>query len=368
MVRLDGLGDGILSTPFLRALRESCPQARITGIFRPLTAEWYRSCPWFDRVVAAQFPLVRADAEQQGNLRYAWNRYRNRQKVRAKWKAWHLDQRYDLAINLRLDADTQGGDLVLAACRAHWKIGFDEATTAGRKRFNRGSNRWLNQKVILPRWKHEVENTQFLLEALGLRAGSPNLEAWTTPDEETWAQAWLLQQPLRSGSWIGLGLGATQAKRCWPYYEELINRLRAQGWPTVLLGGVEDKMKAETLAQKTGAISVAGQITLGQTTALLRRSRFFIGNDSGTMHLAAAAGIPVVEISSYPLSAPAFGSNCPQRFGPWGVLARILQPTKPVAPCVDSCRSDQAHCIAQIQVEEVLAATENWRTPVGDYS
>ena len=80
------------------------------------------------------------------------------------------------------------------------------------------------------------------------------------------------------------------------------------------------------------AVDVTGRTTLRQTAALLKKCDLYVGNDTGSMHLAAAAGIPVVEISCFPMDGPVWHWNSPRRFAPWGVPHRILQP-KGNAPC-----------------------------------
>jgi heptosyltransferase-2 len=79
----------------------------------------------------------------------------------------------------------------------------------------------------------------------------------------------------------------------------------------------------------------------------------FIGNDSGPLHLAVAAGIPVVEISCHPADGDPNGENSPDRFGPFTSRCRIVRPERAKDPCQSSCASSQPHCIAQVSVAQV---------------
>ena len=72
--------------------------------------------------------------------------------------------------------------------------------------------------------------------------------------------------------------------------------------------------------------------------------------------LAAATGVPVVEISCHPANGSAASANSPRRFGPWGVPHRVLQPESAQPPCVGECVADEAHCICGVTVEQVKEA------------
>ena len=81
---------------------------------------------------------------------------------------------------------------------------------------------------------------------------------------------------------------------------------------------------------------------------------------AGPMHLAAAVGTPVVEISCHPLHGSVVHHNSPKRFGPFGVPHIVLQPEKPLPPCSDGCTATQAHCILNVSVMHVRKAVEKF--------
>jgi heptosyltransferase-2 len=99
-----------------------------------------------------------------------------------------------------------------------------------------------------------------------------------------------------------------------------------------------------------------GKLTLRETFALLRHCDLHIGNDSGPMHLAAAAGRAVVEISPHPVGGAADADVAPERFAPWRTDHLILRPALATPPCTHECQADQPHCILSVGVEEVLDA------------
>ncbi|MDD2338301.1 MAG: glycosyltransferase family 9 protein, partial [Geobacteraceae bacterium] len=101
-------------------------------------------------------------------------------------------------------------------------------------------------------------------------------------------------------------------------------------------------------------VDLGGNSNIRETMALLRRATVFVGNDSGIMHLAAAAAIPLVAL---------FGPQSPQKFGPWSERAKIIYTKFPCSPCRQkfftecepSLRMKPA-CIEAISVDEVFSA------------
>jgi len=99
-------------------------------------------------------------------------------------------------------------------------------------------------------------------------------------------------------------------------------------------------------------LDLVGKAGIRVTMALLRRVALFVGNDSGIMHLAAAAGIPLVAL---------FGPQSPARFGPWSERARYVYKGFPCSPCrqkffteCDPSSRMKPPCVEAITVEEVI--------------
>ena len=112
------------------------------------------------------------------------------------------------------------------------------------------------------------------------------------------------------------------------------------------------------LKHKKRIIDIVGKTTIRQAAALLKFCRLFIGNDSGSMHVAAAMKVPLVEICMWPKNGNKLSPRSPYRFGPWETAAIIVNPDKPTPPCLSDCKSEVAHCILQVKVEDVYEAAE----------
>src|SRR5690606_33252539 len=95
------------------------------------------------------------------------------------------------------------------------------------------------------------------------------------------------------------------------------------------------------------AISLAGQLSLGQLIALIERARLLISNNSGPVHIAAATGTPVVDL--YALTNP--------QHTPWQVASRVLNHDVPCRNCYSSvCPQGHHACLLKVEPQQVADA------------
>lgn len=92
-------------------------------------------------------------------------------------------------------------------------------------------------------------------------------------------------------------------------------------------------------------INLAGKATFAQTGEILKRSHLFIGNDSGTMHLTAAAGVPVITL---------FSSGNYIHCAPYGRGHQIVRQNFPCYPCHGQCLFHEPVCLTTITPEQVI--------------
>jgi ADP-heptose:LPS heptosyltransferase len=146
-----------------------------------------------------------------------------------------------------------------------------------------------------------------------------------------------------------------QAKR-WPAasYRHVVATL-ADRYPEhrfVVIGDGNDRAIAADVAAATGAcIDVSGTLTLRELGALLARCVLFVGNDTGTMHLAALVGVPCVAIFS--------ARDRPLRWEPMGAGHRVLRHDPPCAGCMlETCTRGNV-CLTRIAPDDVVAAASD---------
>jgi ADP-heptose:LPS heptosyltransferase len=153
--------------------------------------------------------------------------------------------------------------------------------------------------------------------------------------------------------WISVGPGGKKDVSRWPEerYRELVLRLidRFDVWP-VVFGGAEDREMGERLTAAWGRGYVAaGQLGLRETCMAMRRCALHVGNDTGTIHLAAAAPIPCVGV--YPSQDP------PGEWFPWGTGHVILRTPLDCEGCfLHRCVERGTECLMSISADDVFRA------------
>lgn len=258
------LGDAVLSTGLLDHLLRTHPQARFTVACGPVAAGVFAHMPRLERLIL----------------------------VRKRWLSLHwvslwsqvATTRWDLVVDLRASALAF---LVPARARAIGKGGRRPGHRLGH-----------------------------IGAVLGLDP-PPLPVAWTTPAQEQAAAALLPGAP-----WLLLGPTANWGPKIWPAacFVATARALTAPGGAlagariAVLAGsgGAEHAAAAPVLAALPGALDLIGNLDVPATAAVLRRAALYIGNDSGPMHLAAAAGAPVVGV---------FGPTDAREYSPAGPRA-----------------------------------------------
>ncbi len=138
-------------------------------------------------------------------------------------------------------------------------------------------------------------------------------------------------------------------------YRELGNRLLKQhpNFFLVVLGGKEDEAIGQELVRSWGSqvVNLAGRLSIQESYTILEHADLFVGNDSGTMHLAAAAGLACVGI---------FTARSPKNLWyPYGTNHKVIRHETDCHYCLlEDCTIQKAKCIRSIDVDEVFRAAE----------
>ena len=327
IVTLADLGDALLTTPALHALRRALPHARIDVLTTPVGAKALqgtgtgyplgvvpgeqgtgkqRTQQPFDELILFEkhrFDTPRA-LLQPTNLRYSWQ----------LWRRLHRNP-YDACIILH-HLTTAFGTLKYAVLA--WASGAPQ-----RYGLDNGRGVFLTHRLHsdgFGAW-HQVEYWQQLVALLG--AQQTHATPTFVPSAADQHAADLLLAPLQpltpspQPPLIAMhpGSGAYAPARRWPpaRWAALADALIADGMQIVLLGGAEE---AEVRHSVLGAMqhadrifNLGGRTTLGELAAVLRRCNLYVGNDSGVAHLAGSVGTPVVAV---------FGPTDPHAWGPYG--------------------------------------------------
>jgi heptosyltransferase-3 len=205
--------------------------------------------------------------------------------------------------------------------------------------------------------RHTVESNLDALRRLGLYPAEDEKKLVMVPGPEAEARvdALLAGHGLAAKGFLHVHPTSRWLFKAWTDEKnaELLTRLARDGHRLVLTAAPDAKEKAiiARILSKTDApvVDLSGQLSLREMAALAARARLFFGVDSAPMHIAAAAGTPVVVL---------FGPSGDIEWGPWQVPHRIVTSAHPCRPCGnDGCGGGKvSECLTTLAVDRVHAA------------
>jgi ADP-heptose:LPS heptosyltransferase len=184
--------------------------------------------------------------------------------------------------------------------------------------------------------------------------------------EENELDAWLRSVPPSCDRpWIAFGPGSKMPAKRWPlerFFEVGAALIEKRDiWPVVLGGPEEGEMGTELVRRWRRGYNAAGTLSLRGAAAALKRCQLYIGNDTGTMHLAAAIGIPCAAVFA--------ARDQPGKWHPYGQGHRVFRATIECEGCgLAECLDRHNDCLKRVSVQEVVTASielfhETRRTP-----
>jgi ADP-heptose:LPS heptosyltransferase len=357
IIRLDAIGDMILFSPFMHALRDNEPDAKITLVVSPLVKSLYENCPYADEILYF-------DGRKKIKPQIITS------TIRAMfWGAKHLKENYSKVFLPRSDSDAEGALMLAITSRCPKIVSFSEKQTAERTVVNRGYDKFTDMKFTTKELKHEVEtNLDFLKTAGYADIHSYEPELWFNNEKIILEKVYssIKNKIDDDDILIALGFTASKESKCWPLdsFREVIQNLSKHSASTkfILIGSQHDKIKAEILAKNLpDVIDMTGKLSLVETAALIKICHMFVGNDSGPVHIAAAVKTPVIEIFNYPGDTERYFETVPIRFAPKIHNKIVLKPVLPGSTQTKEFINSHSHCIKQITVEQVLDSIQQIR-------
>jgi heptosyltransferase-2 len=336
VLRYRFIGDTILTVPFLRNLRRAKPDAWITWVVAPGSAEVVKGIPYVDELL--YWDPVTIHADSRGAHRTLTSRLSFVRELRRR--------NFDTAYVLKRSFSSA---LMAFFSGARKRIGFN----------TEGRGFLLTKRVPYCSTQHEVRSFLDVLAADGIPILDDYLESWSTPAELQDAHdllctaGWSEGQRLLAVHPFGAIHQKTWSMERFAQVAEIVSE--RFGFVPIVLGAPQDKglfAEQRHLFPAT-TIDLVGRCNLRTTMAVLNKfTSFFLGNDSGVMHLAAAAGVPLVAL---------YGPTSPTRFGPWGARAEVVYSSFPCSPCrqkyfteCEPTLSGKPACVDSITVESVV--------------
>jgi len=250
-----------MTTPVLQRLHELYPAAKIDIVADKRSVELLEPCPFVDRIV----------------LKIKKSGFKGLLKLVSELR----QKRYDLIVDLRTDG-------------LSWLL-------KGKKR--------LTKRLIDPSATHSVEQHYSIIRSITGEADPIGTKLWLSDAHRKEAEAIIPD----ADNILAIGPGANWEGKIWPaeYFSQLINSLSEQFDHVVFLGGPQDQERVSQVQAniQLPSTDLSAKTSLLTATAVLERSKLFVGNDSGLGHLASAVGTTAITV---------FGPGQPQKYHPWG--------------------------------------------------
>jgi lipopolysaccharide heptosyltransferase II len=330
LIKPSSLGDIVHAMPTCAAIRRAYPKARLTWLVKREWAGLVERIDGVDRVWSVESTLT-GWLSQVSSLR-----------------AEHFD----------LVVDLQG---LFRSAAIGWLSG--SPLLVGFAHGREGSPWFYSTCVPVPQLEmHAVDRYLLAAKAVGaVESGTPSFRFRIPQADYDAVDRLLSQSGVTPGtSWVAMNVSARWPTKRWPAasFAEVADRLQREGYgAVVMIGGPDERAEVAAVSgmMKTSAIDLAGATTVGLLPALLSRASLLITNDSGPMHIAAAAGTPVVAL---------FGPTSAARTGPYGAGHSVLTGNVPCRPCFSrTCHNVVSlECLRTVSPEQVLTAARTQRS------
>jgi lipopolysaccharide heptosyltransferase II len=335
VVRLDSLGDVLMTTPALRAVRQSRPERHVALLTSPAGAAVAALVPEVDEVIAYRAPWMKAaDVGDAGETLELVGRLRA--------------GGYDAAIICTVYSQSP-----LPAAFLCYLAGIPLRLAHCRENPYHLLTDWVVEREPEQVIRHEVQRQLDLVATVGYRTADQRLSLRVPAEARARVLRLLADQRLNpERMWLVIHPGATAPSRRYPLelYARVAHRLTVDyGWQVVFTGGEDERELVQRLRAAMGvpSFSLAGRLGLPELAALIQLAPLLITNNTGPAHIAAAVGTPVVDL--YALTNP--------QHTPWGVPARVLFSDVPCRYCYKSiCPQGHHDCLRRVEPDTVVAA------------
>ena len=356
VIRLDSIGDITWTTAFFRELRADFPEAEIDAVLRPIAKVMMENCPYINKIYAYDCAIGQDDNPKDFP--------QLREKARSFMETITKGQgnTYDAVF---LPREVFLGDgieaLYLAAySRAVVRIGRHYATNPIEKARCAYIEPFFSFFARMEQPKHQVLQILDELKILSGRIYPDNMELWLSHEEHQYFERWLEEhENHKNARLVMVGLEGSTQNRSWliDNYVKVFEQemeLFPKELCFVLLADREIRnAEKNSLEHLDNVIDMSGRTTLREVVALIAHSTVYLGSDTGLMHIAAAFGKPVVELSAHFKDGRVMDSGSPILVGPFGVENIVLEPETGLDDCVGWCTKSYPHCIRQIRPVEV---------------
>lgn len=317
IIRLDHIGDVLLTIPTFRALRNKFPNAKMDVLVRPFTKELLIGNKDINKIIALNPPWFAREKTNISNLfGFIKNNYR----------------KYNLVIELHADPR----NIILASLIGKYRIGFGI----------RGFGFLLNKVVHYDKKiKHQIERNLDVVRAIGADTKNKELELNLSKKELNFANEMFKKYNIKEAVCINPGTGRIHKYWFNDRWAEVADELiKKYNFNIILTGNkndIKDCKEIHNLSKnKEKIINLCGKTNLRQLVAIIKKCKLFLGPDTGPMHIARAVKTPLVGL---------FGPVDPREWGYDEDEYKSLNKTICLKSGIINCE-----CMKRITVEDVL--------------
>lgn len=332
VLAIRAIGDMVLITPVIRALKERYPEASLSVVTEAFAADVFDGNPRIGEVI----PIDR------------WS---------LRGVPWYRKVAIDLAWLRRIREGRFDAVVDLFCGPRSAQMAFFSGAPLRVAEGVRGRRSFYTQTVAVEHaGTHLVEQKMQIVRALTGEVPTPPPEIFLSDAERRAAEERMRAASGGAAPVVGLFPGAGWFHKQWPaeHFAELADRLAGRGFRVAVIGGPRDAEACNRVVGKalTRPAVLSGIARLRETIALIDRMSLFVSNDTGPMHIAAGLGVPTVGL---------FGPSDIAKYRPWGEHTRFVSARLSCSPCPqeeDTCSlhgREKAECMKRISVDEVDA-------------
>jgi lipopolysaccharide heptosyltransferase II len=333
-IRLDSLGDVLMTTPALRALKEAAASPTITLLTSVSGAAAASLVPLVDDVIRYDAPWLNASTIRVGSAAD----HAMIQNLRAR--------RFDAAIVFTVFSQS-----ALPAAMMCFLADIPLRLAHARENPYQLLSDWVSDPEPASGIRHEVERQLALVAHAGFRPSGTRLVLEVPKLARQRAHTLIRDLGFTEARWIIIHPGATAASRRYPpaSFAAAGRALVERGFRFVVTGSADESAIVAEVCSGIGApaVDLAGALDLATLAAMIEAAPLLITNNSGPAHIASAVGTPVVDL--YALTNP--------QHTPWGVPSRVLSRDVPCRNCFKSvCPYGHNDCLRRIPPGDVVEA------------
>jgi len=322
------IGDVVMTTPMLKALRISYPVSQISLLANEFAKDLLGEAPYVNKIITIKFPWAMYDY----SFKNLWKVFKVVRKLRK--------EHFDLSIDAKIDFRNIFLMYLIGAKR---RLGYD--ITGGRA--------FLTDIPEFPMdVVHISEASLSLLNYMGSDTSNKTTELFVSEDAINWVEDFLKNISDSSEKLIGIHPGASKEERLWKpdRFAKVIESLRSKNYYPVIIAGPKDERVTNEIVSLLDNYHIpVVRTSLRNVVALVKKCKLIICLDSGILHIGAAVGTPCVSL---------YGPNSPEETRPLtGNSIALFNDKLDCRPCeYGKCKKGKNICMTSIKVENVLEA------------